>query len=167
VDVRTATRDDLLDIGRIGHRASYASYADLLDPEAIDAKVHIDYSPGALARHLLKGTCLVCGSEPMRVCGFVVFDRHDDHVHVHAVAVDPHGAPARASRRLLLEIRHHAPELPVSVDVLLGLLSVEDLYTELGFVPGEVVPQRIGGREFVHRRWWAEPLDSSGVAAGR
>lgn len=152
MEVRQATRGDLLQIARVAHRSLWDSCEGLLRPATITAALDRDYSPSSLKRRLLGGGLVVAEEPPGEMIGFAEAGVEDEHV-----AVRIHSAPDRGSepaRRLVEAVRARFPGRPVCSDVLLGNLDGERCCEAAGFVPGEVIQRTLFGEQVVERRWW-------------
>lgn len=156
MEVRKAVRGDLAGIAGVAEAAHWDAYGGLLDPQVIAALLRRDYSPGPLRRRLLSGSVVV-GTEGGRVVGFAAAVVTPDHVGLTALATDPQFRRAGVAARLLEQVRLLAPALPVSADVLLGCLPVEQYLEAQGFAPGEVLERDLFGQLTVERRWWLAP----------
>ena len=153
VEVRRAAREDLLGIGRVADVAHWDAYSGLLDPGTIAALLRRDFSPGRLRRRLLSGGVLVA-VEDGAVVGFADAAVEEGQLRLKALGTDPARRHARVASHLLEAVRHLAPGLPVSADVLLGCEPVEGYLEANGFVPGEVIEYELFGQLTVERRWW-------------
>ena len=156
MEVRRATRDDLVAIGRVADAAAWEAYSGLLSPGIIARLLRRDFSPGSVRRRLLSGGVLVA-VEAGRVVGFADAAVEEGLIRLNALGTDPDRRHGRVAAHLLGEVRRLAPWLPVSADVLLGCLPVEGYLEAQGFVPGEVLPQDLFGEPTVARRWWLAP----------
>ena len=157
VEVRKATRDDLVAIGRVADAAHWDAYSGLLDPATISALLQRDFSPGPLRRRLLSGGVVV-GEESGRLIGFADAAVDTDQVRLTALATDPQRRHAGVAAALLQAVRRLAPELPVCADVLLGCFPVEGYLEAQGFSPGEILHTTLFGEQAVERRWWLAPV---------
>jgi GNAT superfamily N-acetyltransferase len=161
--VRTATREDLLGIGRVAEAAHWTSFSDLLRPDTIGQIIARDFSPSVLARRLLRGGMHVATLHD-EVIGFSDGVVETDRVHVAALATEPAMRRSGVGTALLTALREIHADLPVAAAVLLGHLEVEQFFERNGFVPGEVQQTDIFGIEVIERRWWG---DAIAEAAGR
>lgn len=159
--IRTATRDDLIGLGRVADAAFWETYAGLLKPDTIGRFLSSEYSPSVLRRRVLRGGVLV--AEGGGVVGFVDAVAEHDALEVSAIAVEPRVRHRGIGRALLGEVRRRHPALPLSADVLLGNLAAERLFEGSGFVPGEIVPSELFDEDVVERRWWSEPEATPGA----
>ena len=158
MEIRLARRADVLQVGRLGNRASYAAYAEVLDPGSLAAGIAAEYSARALAKCVDAESLVVCEAENGLLAGFVTFETERDHLHLHRVVVDPDAPADEVIERLLGWAREKDPLSAVSTDVTLGLVDQEHAYSRLGFSPGEILPSSVHGTDVVERRWWAPPL---------
>ncbi len=158
--VRHATRGDLLAIGRVADAAHWETYQSLLGPGAISEMIRRDYSPANLKRRLLSGGVLVAEESDGHVVGFADATFIGDHIELTAISTEPSHRRRGIAGKLVEEVRASAPQLPVCADVLLGNLDAERFYEALGFVPGEVIQQRLETEPVVVRRWWCSPVSA-------
>lgn len=155
--VRTATREDLLGIGRVAEAAHWASYARLLRPDTIGRLILRDFSPSAVGRRLLRGGVFVA-SERDEIVGFVDGEVGSDVVYLSAIATDPAMRRRGIATALLTAARGLSETVPVAADVLLGNIEAEQFYESNGFVPGETQHGSLFAEDVVERRWWGEAL---------
>lgn len=155
--VRTATRRDLLGIGRIAEAAHWASYEALLRPDTIGRLILRDFSPSALGRRLLRGGMFVATAWD-EIVGFADGETRSDAVHVSAIAADPSMRRRGVGTGLLTAVRGLSANLPVAADVLLGNLEGEQFLEVNGFVPGEIQHGSLFAEDVVERRWWREAM---------
>lgn len=156
MEVRKATRDDLVAIGRVADAAHWDAYSGLLDPDTIAALLQRDFSPGSVRRRLLSGGVIVA-EQHRRLVGFADATVEPDQVRLTALATDPDCRHAGVAAALLQAVRCLAPDLPVGADVLLGCFPVEGYLETQGFVPGEILHTTLFTQEVVERRWWLPP----------
>lgn len=155
MEIRRATRGDVLAIGRVANSAFRATYAGLLKPETIGRFLGAAYSPSVIRRRMLQGGVVV--AEDGDVVGFVDGVAAGDALEVSAIAVAPAARHRGVATALLRAVADRHPGLPLRAEVLLGNLEAERLLEGFGFVPGEVVPSELFEEEVVERRWWCEP----------
>ncbi len=163
MEVRIADRGDLLGVARVVHEAHWETYTGLLKPQTIAEVIATLYRPSVLKRHLMAGELYVALDDGHVVVAFGIVEFHADHTHLTAIAVDPRARQRGVAREMIAHIRAAAPELPLSLTVLLGSLDGEAFVERLGFVPGETIEQDLAGEEVVQRRWWL----SQDVVLGR
>ncbi len=152
--VRDARRSDLLGVARVVHAACWETYTGLLKPETISEAIAGSYSPSALKRRMLAGELTVAVDDDEVVLGFVMRVLHPDHLGVFGVAVDPEYRRSGIARRLVESTYATAPDLPVSMTVLLGSLDGEEFAESMGFVPGEINEHEFFGEPIIERTWW-------------
>ena len=158
VEVRTARRDDLVDIGRLAHEAWWEAYETLVSGETINAVLGESYSPSGLAKRLLRNFCIVATEGPVMV-GFAEGRLEPDHVILETLYCRPEYRHDGIGSRLLDEIHGLAPELPICSDVVLGNLVSESFHESRGFAPGEVIEDTLQREPIVRRRWWLPGQD--------
>ena len=76
-------------VGRLGNRASYAAYAEVLDAGSLAAGIAAEYLSRGLAKCVDAGSLVVGEAENGLLVGFVTFETERDHVHLHRVVIDP------------------------------------------------------------------------------
>jgi len=154
MEVRQATRRDLLEIARVAHHSLWDACDGLLRTATITATLDHEYSPSSLKRRLLAGDLVVALGSAGRMVGFAESGVEDEHISVKI-----HSAP-RAARRaewvndLVRAVGARHPGRPVCADVLLGNLPAERSCEVAGFIPGEVLLRTVFGEQVVERRWW-------------
>jgi GNAT superfamily N-acetyltransferase len=154
--MRAASRDDLLPMGRVAEAAHWDTYTGLLKPDTIGRMLSADYSPGAIARRLMRGGVVIAESEG-HVLGFVDAVPEPASLEVSAINVDPGFRRRGVGTALLVEAGGTNRELPLRADVLLGNLDAERFFEALGFVPGEIEHSKWFEEDVFERRWWREP----------
>ena len=153
MEVRRATRDDLLDIGRIADAGHWETLAGLVKPDTIAQLLHHDFAPSALKRRLLSGGVLVA-TDAVGVAGFADAEVRASVVDLRVVLVESTRRRTGIGSRLLEAVRDLDPRIPVSIEVLLGDLITEQFLESGGFVPGETMQRDLHGEDIVSRRWW-------------
>ncbi len=156
MQVRRATREDLVEIARVADAAYWDTYAGLLKPDTIARLLGRDYSAAALGRRLLRGGVLVAVAGD-HLIGFAEVSTEDSVVCLAAISTEPVHRRVGVGAALVEEARRAEPDLPVCADVLLGNLDGEQFYESLGFVPGEVIHRTWIDEDVVERRWWLAP----------
>ncbi len=158
MEVRTAGRQDLIEIGRLAHEVWWEAYAGLVTSETINRALDANYSPSALAERLLKHYCFMAVMEGETV-GFAEGVPAEDRVVLETLHCRERGNVEVGSR--LIERMHDlAPELPMCSDVVLGHLAAESFFESIGFSPGEVIEEQLEGEAIVRRRWWLPGADA-------
>jgi len=152
VEVRTANREDLVEIGRLAHEVWWRSYASLVTSETINRALDANYTPSILAERLLKHYCFLALEDDETV-GFAEGVVGDDRV-VLATLHCRHGGNTEVGRLLIDRMHSLAPALPMCSDVALGHLDAESFFEAIGFAPGEVIEAQLEGEAIVRRRWW-------------
>ncbi len=161
MDVRSANRADLVEIGRLAHEVWWGAYASLVTSETINRALDANYTPSILAERLLKHFCFLV-VEDGRTVGFAEAMPEDDRVVVATLHCRD-GGNIEVGSRLIDRMRSLAPELPMCSDVMLGHLAAESFFEAVGFYPGEVIEAQVDGEVIVRRRWWL-PAASPSVA---
>ena len=152
MEVRTAHRQDLVEIGRLAHEVWWTAYAGLVQPETINRALDANYTPAVLAERLLKHYCFMAVEEGNTV-GFAEGVPRNDRIVVETLYCRESGDVAVG--RSLIEAMHElSPGLPMCSDVILGHLAAESFFESIGFAPGEVMEDRLEGEAVVRRRWW-------------
>jgi GNAT superfamily N-acetyltransferase len=160
MDVRAATRDDLLQIARVADTSIWESFSELMGSAAIQVFLRRRYSPAVLKRRLLSGGILVAEDDTGRLAGFADAEVTPDHVRLNTVVTAPSHRRRGSAAALVRALQHRTPDLPVCLDVILGNLDGERFCESLGFVPGEVFHQDLGAEDVVVRRWWCSPVQA-------
>lgn len=161
MDVRSANRADLVEIGRLAHEVWWGAYASLVTSETINRALDANYTPSILAERLLKHFCFLA-VEDGKTFGFAEAVAEKDRVVVATLHCRESGN-YEVGHRLIDRIHSLAPELPMCSDVMLGHLAAETFFEAVGFAPGEVIDTEVEGEVIVRRRWWL-PAASSSVA---
>ena len=155
MEVRQATRSDLLEIAGIAHVSLAVACEGLLQPATINAALDKDFSPSSLSHRMAKGRLIVAIEPRQGILGFASVG-----VDADRVSVSIHAAAERTGRRrewvgqVIEAVRSRFPGRPVFSDVLLGNLAGERSCEVAGFVPGEVIQRVVNGEPVVERRWW-------------
>ena len=158
MEVRTANRRDLVEIGRLAHEVWWGAYAELVTSETINRALDANYTPSILAERLLKHYCFLAVDDGATV-GFAEGVPGEDRM-VLATLHCRDGGNLEVGRMLIDRMRKLAPDLPMCSDVVLGHLDAESFFEDIGFAPGEVIEAQLEGEAIVRRRWWlpaAEP----------
>ena len=153
MEVRSAGRDDLMEIGRLAHEAWWEAYSGLVSDLTINRALDANYTPAALATRLLKNFCFVAITDNT-AAGFAEGTPEKDRVVMHTIYCLPDYRHQGVASDLLTEVRNLAPGMPICSDVVLGNLVSESLHESWGFSPGEVFEGDIEGESVVQRRWW-------------
>lgn len=152
MEVRTAKRQDLVEIGRLAHEVWWRSYASLVTSETISRALDANYTPSILAERLLKHDCFLAIKDGEMV-GFAEGVPNGDRV-VLATLHCRQGGSIEVGQILIDRMHSLAPELPMCSDVVLGHLDAESFFEAVGFSPGEVIESQLEGEAIVRRRWW-------------
>lgn len=160
MDVRPATRDDLLQIARVADTAIWESFSDLIGAAAIEVFLRRTYAPSVLKRRLLSGGILVAEDETGGLAGFADAEVTSDHVRLNTIVTAPAHRRRGVAAALVLALQQRTPDLPISLDVILGNLDGERFCESLGFVPGEVFHHDLEAEQVVVRRWWCSPVQA-------
>lgn len=152
MEIRTARRQDLIEIGRLAHEVWWDSYAGLVTSETINRALDANYSPSVLAGRLLKHNCFMAVNDGDTV-GFAEGTTAEDRVVLETLHCRE-GGNLEVGRSLIDRIHDLAPELPMCSDVVLGHLAAESFFEAAGFSPGEVIEEQLEGEAVVRRRWW-------------
>ncbi len=153
MQVRRATRDDLLAIGRVADAAHWEAYDGLLPPETISGLLRRDFSPSSLKRRLLSG-CVLVAESGGRVVGFADAEAAAGRILLRSIAVESESEGDAAALSLLGAAQALAPGFPVCADVVLGNVEDERFYENQGFVPGETLHETVLDEPLIERRWW-------------
>lgn len=156
MDLRSGTHSDLLRIGRVAETGYWEGCRGLLQPGTLDRMLRAAFSPGAVARRLLRGGMVVAEAGG-RMVGFVDAAPDAGVLHVSALATDRSMRRRGVGRALLGEAERRHGSLPLRVDVLLGNEAAEGFLEHLGFVPGDAVARSWFEEDVVERCWWREP----------
>ena len=154
--VRAALREDLDGITGLLYGDYFRDMAELLEPEAITAFVETEFAPARLKRSVLLGGLFVA-EDGQDLLGFAIADHESDHLELRSICTRSMYIQQGVAKRLLDEVQHIAPDLPVSATVILGNIPAETFHESQGFVPGEVDDREVGGQHIVERRWWRNP----------
>ena len=163
MEVRSANREDLVEIGRLAHEVWWAAYADLVTSETINRALDANYTPSILAERLLKHFCFMA-VDGGKTVGFAEGIPGEDRL-VLATLHCRKGGDLEVGRKLINRMHTLAPELPMCSDVVLGHLDAESFFEAIGFAPGEVIETQLEGEAIVRRRWWLPAAEPS-VALG-
>ncbi len=153
MDVRSAHRDDLVEIGRLAHKAWWEAYSGLVSDQTINRALAANYTPAVLAKRLLKNFCFVAIADKV-AAGFAEGTPEKDRVVLQTIYCLPEYRHQGVASDLLGAVRSLAPGLPICSDVVLGNLVAESFHEAWGFAPGEVIEGDIAGESVVQRRWW-------------
>jgi hypothetical protein len=156
VEVRSARRDDLVEIGRLAHEVWWEAYTGLVGTDTINRVLDANYSPAVLAQRLLKHHCFLA-EEHGRTVGFAEAVPTDDRIVLETLYCRE-GGDLQVGRELIQRLHALAPALPVCSDVVLGHIQAEQFFEAAGFAPGEVIEEQLQGEAVVRRRWWLEPI---------
>ncbi len=152
MEVRTARRPDLIEIGRLAHEVWWEAYAGLVTSNTINRTLDANYAPSVLAERLLKHFCFLAESDGETV-GFAEGVPGDDRIVLETLYCRE-GGDVDVGRRLVDQIHGLAPTLPMCSDVVLGHLTAESFFESAGFAPGEIMEEEVEGEHIVRRRWW-------------
>lgn len=162
--MRTARREDLIEISRLAHEAWWEAYAGLVPTHTINHILEDRYSPSRLAERLLKNYCYVAAIGGDTV-GFVEATPAEDRLTLDALYCQPSYRHRGVGSRLRAEIQLLAPSLPMCIDIVLGNLIAESTYEAWGFYPGEVFEETWGDEIILRRRWWLPTTPASATRA--
>lgn len=152
MEVRTADRQDLIEIGRLAHEVWWEAYAGLVTTETINRALDANYSPSVLAERLLKHHCFMAVRENETV-GFAEGAPFKDRIVLETLYCRE-SSDLDVGKHLISRMHDLAPELPMCSDVILGHLAAESFFESMGFAPGEVIEEQLEGEAVVRRRWW-------------
>ena len=164
VEVRSARRQDLVEIVRLAHEVWWEAYIDLVTEDTINRALDANYSPAVLARRLLKHHCFLAESEGT-IIGFAEGVPADDRIVLETLYCRE-GGNLEVGRRLINQMQGVSPALPMCSDVVLGHLQAERFFEAAGFAPGEVIEEQLEGEAVVRRRWWLESAAQPVASAG-
>lgn len=154
MEIRTAQRRDLDEMGQIAYHSGWTSLSDSSLRQAATTVLDSHYSPPSLKRSLLAGELMVA-VDGDAVIGFAETRVEGDHVHMASVCMSPVHRNLGVALRLVEAAKDLAPGLPLSTDVLLGNGDWEYFYERVGFFPGETIETTAGEDSLVYRRWWS------------
>jgi GNAT superfamily N-acetyltransferase len=160
MDVRPATRDDLLRIARVADTSIWESFSGLIGSAAIEVFLRRTYSPASLKRRLLSGRILVAEDDAGGLAGFTDAEVTVDHMRLNTIVTAPTHRRRGAAAALVRAVQQRRPDLPISLDVILGSIDGERFCESLGFVPGEELHLDFGPEQVVVRRWWCSPVQA-------
>jgi ribosomal protein S18 acetylase RimI-like enzyme len=169
VIVRPATVDDVEAIREIAGSAWRATYAGLIDTEAIERFLAAAYAPERVQVRLLRHDVLVAGfGSDGASAAFAEVVRHDDHLQLTAIYTLPGARGRGLGSALLGAILERHPGQAVAADVLVDNGLGEPFYQARGFEPRELLVEEIAGEPIRERRWWLRPpgLFDPGDATG-
>lgn len=152
MEVRTAGRQDLIEIGRLAHEVWWESYSGLVTSETINRVLDAEYSPSMIAERLLKHFCFMAVEDGATV-GFAEGVPGKDRIVLETLHCRA-GGNLEVGRQLVERMHSLAPDLPMCSDIALGHLAAESFFESIGFAPGEVIDEQIAGETIVRRRWW-------------
>ena len=152
MEVRTARRHDLIEIGRLAHEVWWEAYAGLVTTDTINRALDANYTPAVLAERLLKNYCFIAmiGGETV---GFAEGVPSEDRIVLETLYCRE-GGDREVGRELIDRMHALAPDLPMCSDIVLGHLTAESFFESVGFSPGEIIEEQLEGEEIVRRRWW-------------
>jgi len=159
VEVRSARRRDLVEIGRLAHEVWWEAYTDLVATDTINRALDANYSPAVLAERILKHHCFLAEQDG-RTVGFAEGVAAKDRIVLETLYCRQSG-DLEVGRQLIDRLHSLAPGLPMCSDVVLGHLQAEQFFEAVGFAPGEVIEEKLEGEAVVQRRWWLEPAAQS------
>lgn len=154
MEVRQATRADLLEIARIAHASLRSASGTLVRPSTVDAALDAEYSPSTLDRRVREGCLVVAVGDGGHLMGFAEAGVADGTLAVRIHAPDGNARRSDWVRTAVTALRRGHPGRPAHADVLLGDLACERSCEAAGFVPGEVIQRLLHGEPVVERRWW-------------
>jgi len=150
--VRDATPADIPRIREIAIAAWRATYADLIEPEAIERFLARAYTEDRIAVRMERHDLLVAGADAVE--GFAESVVEDDHVQLVAIYTQPESRGRGLGSALLASVRERNPSLDIAADVLVGNALGEPFYVARGFEPGELLTEELGGELVREQRWW-------------
>lgn len=169
VEVRTATRSDLLEIDALSIRASTEAYSDIFPNGLMGMADTTPFRGTPLKKRLLSGDLLVGVDGSDRIEAVAVIRTTADHAELLTALAPPHPSTSVSAAPFVMAIRARGCALPISGEAVLGNLPHEQFYEDAGFVPGEVLEDEIAGQTVVRRRWWLgverEPAENGSGAA--
>ena len=155
MEVRSARRQDLVEIVRLAHEVWWEAYTDLVTEDTINRALDANYSPAVLAQRLLKHHCFLVENEG-DIIGFAEGVPAEDRIVLETLYCRD-GGNLEVGRRLIRQMHGLLPALPMCSDVVLGHIQAEQFFEDVGFAPGEVIEEQLEGEAVVRRRWWLAP----------
>ena len=156
MEVRSARRSDLVEIGRLAHEVWWEAYTGLVTTDTINRALDANYSPAVLAERLLKHYCFMA-VDGARTVGFAEGVPSEDRIVLETLYCRE-GGDLPVGQQLIEQLHSLAPGLPMCSDVILGHIAAEAFFEGAGFAPGEVIEEKLEGEAIVRRRWWLEPV---------
>jgi GNAT superfamily N-acetyltransferase len=161
ITVRTAAPADVEAIRAIAETAWRATYAGLIDADAIERFLAVAYAPARvelrLARHDVLVAFLPGDAQDGAAAAFAETAMRDDHLQLVAIYALPDARGRGLGTALLDEVLRRHPGQPLAADVLVGNALGEPFYIARGFEPGETLVEEIAGVPIRERRWWRRP----------
>jgi GNAT superfamily N-acetyltransferase len=158
ITVRPATPADVEAIRAIAIAAWRATYAGLVDADAIERFLVQAYTTERvevrIERHEVLVAFLVDASPDVPADAFAETVVHDDHLQLVAIYARPDARGQGLGSALLAAILERNPGRHVAADVLIGNGLAEPFYAARGFEPGELVVDELAGEPIRERRWW-------------
>jgi len=157
VIVRPAAPDDVEAIRAIATAAWRATYADLIDADAIERFLAMAYAPERITVRLERHDVLVAAFTDDGPAAFAETVDHDDHVQLVAIYALPVARNQGLGSALLEAVLARNPDRDLAADVLIGNTLAEPFYLARGFEPGDELVEEIAGKPIRERRWWRRP----------
>ncbi len=156
--VRPAAPDDVEAIRAIAAAAWRATYAALIDADAIERFLATAYAPERIAVRLERHDVLVAAfADDGPAAAFAETVDHGDHVQLVAIYTLPDARGRGLGSALLEAVLARNPDRDLAADVLIGNVLGEPFYVARGFEPGDELVEEIAGKPIQERRWWWRP----------
>lgn len=154
--VRPATPTDIDAIRSVAQAGWRDTYADLLQPETIEAFLEQAYSSDRLRVRIASDQFYVAeGSEG--IVAFADAFEEPDRLNLKAIYALPSFRGQGAGSALLDALAARFPNLPIAANVLVGNRKGETFYQQRGFEVRETIEGRLSGERVLERRWWRPP----------
>jgi ribosomal protein S18 acetylase RimI-like enzyme len=158
VTVRPATAADVEPIRAIAIASWRATYAGLIDADAIERFLAAAYAPERVFVRLERHDVLVAAfGEDERLAAFAETEARHDHLQLVGIYALPEARGRGLGSALLDAILKSRPHMPIAADVLVGNVLGEPFYVARGFEPGQLLVEEIAGEPIQERRWWWRP----------
>ena len=161
MDVRLARYEDLGAIEDVAFWACSEAIGEMVPVDVVASEMRNRFRKAVLSKHLLTQHLLIGVNAADLIEVVALVDDLPDHTALTTVVApthpsqDPDGAP------LVSALRSMGWTGPLSSSVALGNTLHERFHEAAGFVPGDVIVDRIQGHDVFRREWWLEPALSA------